>query len=56
MFLFNTFLDWRKFMAKVQVNQKAPDFQLKDFKGDQVRLSQFTGAKNVLIVFNRGFT
>ena len=43
-------------MAKVQVNQKAPDFQLKDFKGNQVRLSRFTGAKNVLIVFNRGFT
>ena len=56
MFFLETYIDWRNFMARVQVNQKAPDFQLKDFKGNQVRLSQFTGAKNVLIVFNRGFT
>jgi len=43
-------------MARVQINQKAPDFRLKDFNGKEVRLSQFTGKKNVLIVFNRGFT
>jgi peroxiredoxin len=40
---------------RVELNQKAPDFTLTDFKGETVRLSAFQGQKNVLLVFNRGF-
>lgn len=37
------------------MNQTAPDFSLADFNGNEVRLSDFRGSKNVLLVFNRGF-
>ncbi len=40
---------------RVELNQSAPDFSLTDFKGNEVRLSDFQGKKNVLLVFNRGF-
>jgi peroxiredoxin len=44
-------------MAKrVQIDQPAPDFLLKDANGKQVRLSDFQDKANVLLVFNRGFT
>ena len=43
-------------MPKVQINTPAPDFSLKDFHGQTVQLSTFQGDKNVLLVFNRGFT
>ncbi len=33
----------------------APDFELLDTEGRTVRLSDFRGAKHVLLVFNRGF-
>lgn len=42
-------------MAKVEINTPAPDFELTNFTGDEVRLSDFQG-KNVLLVLNRGFT
>ena len=42
-------------MPKVQLNSKAPDFNLTDFHGQPVRLSDFFNKKNVLLVFNRGF-
>lgn len=42
-------------MASVEVNKHAPDFEIKDFKGDIFKLSAFNGDKNVLIVLNRGF-
>lgn len=42
-------------MSKVSLNTQAPDFSLKDFKGNEVKLSQYVGQKNVLLVFNRGF-
>jgi len=42
-------------MSRVALNQPAPDFSLVDFNGQQVRLSDFKGQKNVLLVFNRGF-
>ncbi len=42
-------------MARVQINAPAPDFVLKDFRGREVRLSDYEGRKNVLLVFNRGF-
>ncbi len=41
-------------MARIELNMKAPDFELEDFKGNQVRLSSFAGEKNVLVIFNRG--
>jgi peroxiredoxin len=43
-------------MAKVEINALAPDFALPDLNGQTVRLSDYRGRKNVLLVFNRGFT
>lgn len=40
---------------RVALNQPAPDFSLADFSGRQVRLSDYRGKRNVLLVFNRGF-
>ena len=42
--------------AEVQVDAMAPDFALEDFEGHVIRLSDFRGARHVLLVFNRGFT
>ena len=42
-------------MSKVALNIPAPDFELPDFTGKIVRLSDFSGKTNVLLVFNRGF-
>jgi peroxiredoxin len=43
-------------MPKVSLNTPAPDFALHNFQGELVRLSDFKGRANVLLVFNRGFT
>jgi peroxiredoxin len=43
-------------MTRVALNSVAPDFALEDFAGRTVRLSDFRGRSNVLLVFNRGFT
>ena len=42
-------------MGSVELNQTAPDFETEDFKGEKVKLSDFRGRQNVLIVLNRGF-
>ncbi len=42
-------------MTRVELNNHAPEFSLLDFNGKRVSLSDFTGQKNVLVVFNRGF-
>jgi peroxiredoxin len=42
-------------MPKVSLNKPAPDFALADFQGKVVRLSEFKGRANVLLIFNRGF-
>jgi cytochrome oxidase Cu insertion factor (SCO1/SenC/PrrC family) len=43
-------------MPRVALNQTAPDFSLPDYSGRSVSLSDFRDRKNVLLVFNRGFT
>ncbi len=43
-------------MPKVDLNQPAPDFSLEDFSGKTVKLSDYQGIANILLVFNRGFT
>jgi peroxiredoxin len=42
-------------MSRIALNTPAPDFTLDDFSGNRVRLTDFHGKKNVLLVFNRGF-
>jgi len=42
-------------MPRVELNIQAPNFTLNDFNGRSVSLSDFTGQKNGLVVFNRGF-
>jgi peroxiredoxin len=42
-------------MAQVTLNTLAPDFTLLNFRGGSIRLSDFRGRSNVLLVFNRGF-
>jgi peroxiredoxin (alkyl hydroperoxide reductase subunit C) len=43
-------------MSIIELNKPAPDFTLTDINGNEVSLSDFQGKKNVLLVFNRGFT
>jgi peroxiredoxin len=43
-------------MVRVALNIPAPDFELADFHGRMFRLSNLRDRKNVLLVFNRGFT
>jgi peroxiredoxin len=33
----------------------APDFSIKDSEGREIRLADYRGKKNVVLVFNRGF-
>ena len=43
-------------MARVELDAEAPDFELKNpVTQNTVRLSDYRGQKNVLLVFNRGF-
>lgn len=43
-------------MPRVSLNVPAPDFALKNIKGEMVHLSDYREKSNVLLVFNRGFT
>jgi peroxiredoxin len=43
-------------MSKVALDKPAPVFELKNYQGQTVKLSDYQGQKNVLLVFNRGFT
>lgn len=42
-------------MPAVQLDSKAPDFELTDHAGKHFRLSDLHGKRHVLLVFNRGF-
>ena len=42
-------------MSKLLVETKAPTFALLDFNGKVIDLKDYSGKKNVLLVFNRGF-
>jgi peroxiredoxin len=41
---------------RVELNTDAPDFSLTDFAGRRVSLSDYRGRKNIVLVFNRGFS
>jgi peroxiredoxin len=43
-------------MSKIELNMPTPDFTLADFNGNEIHLSDFQDRKNVLLVFNRGFS
>jgi peroxiredoxin len=40
---------------RIKQGEPARDFALIDTQGETIRLSDFAGAKNVYLVFNRGF-
>jgi peroxiredoxin len=42
-------------MVKTKERLMAPDFFAQDSEGRTVKLSDFRGKKNVVLVFNRGF-
>jgi peroxiredoxin len=42
--------------TRIEQGEKARDFTLIDTFGKTTRLSDFKGAQNVFLVFNRGFT
>lgn len=39
----------------LELNEKAPYFEIEDFKGKMFKTSDYQGKKNMLIVLNRGF-
>jgi peroxiredoxin len=39
----------------LETGNAAPDFELSDFTGKSVKLSDYRGRANVVLVFNRGF-
>lgn len=43
-------------MSKMALNKPAPGFELNDYDGKVVKLSDYRSEKHVLLVFNRGFT
>jgi peroxiredoxin len=42
-------------MAELNVLTPAPDFTATDSEGRVVRLSDYRGKNNIVLVFNRGF-
>jgi peroxiredoxin len=43
-------------MPHITLNTPAPDFALRNFRGEVFRMSDFSGQAHILLVFNRGFT
>jgi hypothetical protein len=46
---------WHAMISKEKA-ALAPDLSVKDSEGRTIRLDDFKGKKNVVLVFNRGFT
>jgi peroxiredoxin len=42
-------------MADKKQLKTAPDFTARDTEGRKIKLSEYRGKKNVMLVFNRGF-
>jgi peroxiredoxin len=42
--------------SKIVVGELAPDFELKDTQGQNIRLSDYRGKKQIVLVLNRGFS
>lgn len=42
-------------MSRVEINTRSPDFEIEDFNGRAVSLSDYQGKQHILLVFNRGF-
>jgi peroxiredoxin len=42
-------------MSKVPLNKIAPDFEINNYQGKKIHLSDYKAKKNILLVFNRGF-
>lgn len=42
-------------MDTIELNKKAPEIDIDDFRGDKFKLSDFKAKSNVLLVLNRGF-
>jgi peroxiredoxin len=42
-------------MVSTKTDSIAPDFTATDSEGETVRLADYRGRKNVVLVFNRGF-
>ena len=42
-------------MTRVPLDAPAPEFELLDWNGDTVRLSDYRDKKHVVLIFNRGF-
>ena len=42
-------------MEHIEINNEAQEFNIKDNKGNIIKLSDYKNQKNVYLVFNRGF-
>jgi peroxiredoxin len=43
-------------IKRVELDARAPEFELRDLAGKLVRLADYRGRNHVLLVFNRGLT
>ena len=41
--------------GKISLDTEAPDFSLNDYSGKPIKLSDYRGKQNAVLVFNRGF-
>lgn len=44
-----------RIIINLEINQKAPNFEIEDFKGNKFILNEFRENKNILILLNRCF-
>jgi peroxiredoxin len=56
MAIIKSWIDWSENMkSKIIIGELAPDFELEDTHGRNIRLSDFRGKNLVVLVLNRGF-